>query len=86
MYNVEFADERFIETAAYLARDMKYDLEEKPTEARVERWREATMRIIHQHRAAHTEIKVLQEENKELNMRIENILRVLNSLSYKVTE
>ena len=73
MYNVKFANERFIKTAAYLARDMNYDPEEKPTETRVENWRESTMKIIHQHKAAHKEIELLQDQNKKLNALLENM-------------
>lgn len=73
MYNVKFANDEFIKTAAYLARDMGYDPDAKPTEMQIENWRESAMRIISQHKAAHKEIALLQEQNKKLNELLENM-------------
>ncbi|HFD33106.1 MAG TPA: hypothetical protein ENJ28_10440 [Gammaproteobacteria bacterium] len=73
MYNVKFANEQFIKTAAYLARDMDYDPQAKPGQTQIENWREATMKIIHQHKAAHKEIELLQDQNKKLNALLENM-------------
>ena len=61
MYNVKLADEEFIKTAAWLARDLNWDEEFKPYEEQVDNWRESVMKIIGQHQAAHREIKRLQE-------------------------
>jgi len=73
MYNVKFANEEFIKTAAYLARDMAFYPDAELTEKRVENWRESTMRIIQQHKAAHKEIEVLQEQNGKLNALLDNM-------------
>ncbi len=61
MYNIDEANNWFIATAAYLARDLYYDPESKHGQTQIENWREAVMKLINQHKSAHKELRRLRE-------------------------
>ena len=86
MYNFEAATKWFIETAAFLARDMDFDADDLPTEKRVENWRESTMRIIDQHKAAHKEIDRLREEVEQLRKQQGDLIESTAALNASKTD
>ena len=79
VYNVSEAKKWFIPTAAFLARDMYFDahstkpmriMRQRALEQRIDKWRDLTMQIIHQHQQANKKIESLQTQLDNLLCRI----------------